>query len=334
MRKSCLLLILLLMFSTVSFAGEPSSWSKYSILNLEFENILPDDFVVTNATSNISRRDLAEVLVKFYGVSSKSSYEAFSTLNPYIDSEDEMIGRAYTTGIFEGYEGANIYPDKYVTVEEFCHYLKRTTQSLKKSTSASTLKGYSDYDDVNKKYIDGVDFAFGISLINNSSNNKIMPKEYVTWEMALYATEKLGIHYGFLNRGFLDQDKEISKFDNAVGFLYPRGEYSQITVYPIEDGNLELYMYSTPFIKEETLDIKSQQIELARVLDSKAEISFTAAFEAYKYAIKNWEEVQRGYLENQTYINVLTGVKSDAPVSNRYLKITSNGKLVIEYINR
>lgn len=326
--------MIVMIFSSIAFAGEPSSWSKYSILNLEYEDVLPDDFSPSNATANVKRKDLAELLVKFYGLGSKSSYEAFSTLNPYVDSDDDMVGRAYTTGIFEGYDGGNIYPDNMVTIEEFCSYLMRTANSLNKSTSSRSLTGYTDYDDVNNKYKEAVDFAFGIGLINNGTNNQIKAKDNISWEMAVYALEKMGIHYGFLDRDFADQDKESSKFNNSGGFLYPKENYSQLTVYPIEGGQLKLYMYSSPFIRDQVLDMKSQQIELARVLDSKDDISFSASFQIFKYAMKNWEEVQRSYLQEVKYMNVSNGVISDAPSGNRYIRLTGNGKLLIEYISK
>lgn len=334
MKKTCFVLMIVMIFSSISFAGEPSSWSKYSILNLEYEDILPDDFSPTNATGNVKREDLAELLVKFYGVSSKSSYEAFSTLNPYVDSEDDMIGRAFTTKIFEGYEGANIYPDKLVTTEEFCNYLMRTMNSLDKSTTSKSLTGYSDYDDVNYKYKEAVDFAFGIGLINNGSSSQIKPKDNISWEMAIYAVEKMGIHYGFIDRVFLNQDKDVSKFNNNGGFLYPKENYTQLTVYPIEGGDLKLYMYSSPFVRNQLLNMKSQQIELARILESNSEISFLVSFNVLKYAMKNWEEVQRSYIEEVKYMNLSNGVISDSPVGNKYIRLTSNGKLLIEYISK
>jgi hypothetical protein len=333
-KKTCFVLMIVMIFSSISFAGEPSSWSKYSILNLEYEDILPDDFSPTNATGNVKREDLAELLVKFYGVSSKSSYEAYSTRNPYIDSEDDMVGRAFTTGIFEGYDGGNIYPNKMVTIEEFCNYLMRTANALDKSTVSKSLTGYTDYDDVNYKYKEAVDFAFGIGLINNGSSNQIKPNGNITWEIAAYAVEKMGLHYGFIDRGFVDQDKENSKFNNVGGFLYPKENYSQLTIYPIESGYLKLYMYSSPFVRNQLLDMKSQQIELTRVLESNSDISFSVSFQVFKYAIKNWEEVQRLYIEEVKYVNLSNGVITDSPVGNKYLRLQGNGKLIIEYISK
>lgn len=334
MKKTCLFLIIALLFSSVSFAGEPSSWSKYGILNLEYEGVLPDSFSPGNATGNVSREDLAELLVRFYGLASRSSYEAFSTRNPYVDSQDEMIARAYNTGIFEGYEGANIYPNKSVTIEELCSYLMRTANILKKSTSSATLTGYADYDDVNNKYKEAVDFAFSIDLINNGTNNQIKPQSDISWEMAIYAVEKMGVHYGFITRDFLDQDKESSKFENRGGFLFPKESYSQLTVYPIEGGDLKLYMYSSPFTRNQLLNMKAQQIELSRVLDSNSNISFTGAFYAYRYAVENWEEVQRGYIEEVKYMNPISGSFSDSPSGTSYIKFTGSGRLTIQYYNK
>ena len=98
-------------------AFEPDDWAKYEIDAAHKLDILPADAGMISYTDSITRAEFCEIIVKTYEANTGKSIK-MPRVNPFTDTDDPYILKAYTKKIVGGYPDGTFKPNDFVTHQE------------------------------------------------------------------------------------------------------------------------------------------------------------------------------------------------------------------------
>ena len=104
--------------------------------------MIPSTFNKKDFTKAITRKDFAAVTVKMYEAMTKTKVDP-ATVNPFTDTNDEDVLKAYALGITLGTSETTFTPDMLITREQMATML---TRGLRKAGINIDI----DLDDVNR----------------------------------------------------------------------------------------------------------------------------------------------------------------------------------------
>ena len=111
-------------FVTPVFAWESNEWSKEYIEKSEEMGLLPDILKNADLTRPITRAEFAAVAVKLYENLTGQTAEA-AAKNPFTDTNDADVLKAYNLGIIVGVSADRFAPDSWLTREQASTILTR-----------------------------------------------------------------------------------------------------------------------------------------------------------------------------------------------------------------
>ncbi len=178
--------------SFISNIENVSDWALEEILNALGNGIVSSGSL-TDLQKSITREEFCELIVKFYEVGSGKEC-APSVNNPFIDTNNETVLKAYNLGIISGNSSNTFGPNHYLTREEMCVIICRTLEAIDDEliTEISPDISFKDehlISDWAKKY---VLFCSYHNIMNGAGDNTINPKGMLSKEQAII----------LLNRGF------------------------------------------------------------------------------------------------------------------------------------
>ena len=182
-----------------STTGTVSDWAKPDIDRAEDMGLIPDSLKGQDLTKSITRAEFAAVTVKvFENLSSLSALPAVT--NPFTDTKDVEVLKAFNTGLMVGTSATEFTPDVLLTREQAATALTRV---FKRSTmpgwSVATDGNYPlDYtmpalfaDDaqISDWARGSVYFMAANGIIGGVGNNMFAPRAVTSEEQAMnYAT--------------------------------------------------------------------------------------------------------------------------------------------------
>ena len=98
-------------------------WAKEELISASSKKLIPETFAKKDFTKTISRQDFAAVCVKLYEAFTKETVEGVLE-NPFIDTDDEYVLKAYSLGITNGVSD-NEFGNGEVTREQMATMLTR-----------------------------------------------------------------------------------------------------------------------------------------------------------------------------------------------------------------
>ena len=114
------------MFCTSVLGWESSEWSKEFITNAEEIGLIPESMLESNLVLPISRADFAAISVKLYENLTDTQTEiAEDSVNPFTDTDDIEVLKAYYLGITAGVAEDRFDPDATLTREQAATMLTR-----------------------------------------------------------------------------------------------------------------------------------------------------------------------------------------------------------------
>ncbi len=100
------------------------NWAKEEMAEAEERGLIPETFAKKDATKAITRLDFAAVAVKLYeAISGKKAEKA--TSNPFTDTSDEYVLKAYALGITKGTSETTFTPNAEITRAQMATMLTR-----------------------------------------------------------------------------------------------------------------------------------------------------------------------------------------------------------------
>ena len=111
----------------ISPLDKVDDWAKEEMAKAEEFGLIPETFVRMDATKPITRLEFAAVAVKLYETISGNT-AAVPTSNPFKDTTDEYVLKAYGLGITNGTSEDKFTPNVEITREQMATMIDRTLQ--------------------------------------------------------------------------------------------------------------------------------------------------------------------------------------------------------------
>ena len=138
MKKTIALMLALIMtvaaFSFTAGAYTASDWAKEELAKAEEKSLIPESLKSEDLTKSITRAEFAAVSVLLYESVSGKKAEAVS-VNPFTDTSDEYVLKAYNLGVTTGTSATTFDPDALLTREQAASMLTRVYKKV-------TLEGW------------------------------------------------------------------------------------------------------------------------------------------------------------------------------------------------
>ncbi len=191
-----LILVLCLAFATISVvaAGEKwtkaSDWAKPELEKAIELGVYPASLENKDLTGNITRAEQAALTVKIYEAVTGKAVEPVK--NPFTDTNDVEIVKAYTLGITSGTTETTFSPEDNLTREQAAAMLARV---YKKITGKDTLDfempaQFADHNQISSYATESVYFMNAMGYIKGT-NNGFEPQGLCAREAALAIAQRM-----------------------------------------------------------------------------------------------------------------------------------------------
>ena len=164
-----------------------SDWAKPELEKADENKLIPDMLNGKDFTSNITRREFAATCVKLYEkISGKKGTKA--STNPFTDTTDEEVLKAYNLGITNGTSDTTFSPDALLTREQMATMM---TRALNKAGIDTTIdvngvsNKFADHSEISSWALDSVYFMSARGVIKGVGENRFNVKGNATREQAL-----------------------------------------------------------------------------------------------------------------------------------------------------
>lgn len=312
--------IILIFLFTVNFCyAEPATWAKDSFFSLNYEKILSDELKnIEKLQNNITREEFADLIVRLYSKVTRKNIIIFSEINPFNDTDNVMVAKAYNLGIVHGVAKNKFSPEELVTREQIAVMLYNMLNITGNDINSIKNKRFVDENEVSIWAKDAVNFVVNKEILTGVGNNMISPKTYATREQAIVLVNRLMEKFKFIEIINQNSDKMT-----VNGFIVPNLLESQIMAYTPRDKYIDFRLVSRVDVTEQ-LNIKKQQLEIIQILDSKEEIDYKEILEIADIINNAYDPFLKRYTLKESII-----------VYGYYkYKIYGDGNLTIDLIKR
>lgn len=163
--------------------------SEWAIEELEKANkykLIPKILDEKDFTQKITRAEFAATAVKMYEKISGKKTTAEKE-NPFLDTSDKEILKAYKLGITNGTSETTFSPERLITREQMATMMTRALKKAGKSVSVNMKKAelFADHEVLSSWALESVYFMSGKEIINGVGENRFNPKGDATIEQAL-----------------------------------------------------------------------------------------------------------------------------------------------------
>lgn len=195
-----LLVVMMLLLNIYGIVyAEPSIWAKDSIEGLKENNMLMEELQDNEKfKENITREEFTDLAVRLYAKGKNITLDEIIEISPFMDTDNPMVGKAYTLGIVSGVSDTEFAPENPITRQEIATIL---TEELKKLDVDTTIHKEATFDDMDLVAIwakQGINFCAQEEIISGIGNNLVAPLENTTREQAIVLVERIGERYNWI----------------------------------------------------------------------------------------------------------------------------------------
>ena len=160
-----------------SFYSDASSWAKTEILKAEELGLFPDILKGADMTKPINREEFCEMAVLLYEKSTGKAAEA-PAQNPFTDTANPQILKAYGVGVTLGTSATTFSPKKLITREECAAMLFRTIKGIAPSANYSVagVPNFPDQRNIASWASDASKYMSKLGIIKGNNLGEFMPK--------------------------------------------------------------------------------------------------------------------------------------------------------------
>lgn len=165
-----------------------SNWAIPEMDKAETEGLIPDVLKGQDMTKLITRQEFAALSVKLY--ESLTKKEAPVVKEPFEDTDNKDVAKAYGLGITSGVSATLFAPDNDISREEVAAMLTRTLKAYMPNLNTKVTSGFkfADDDAISSWAKESVYFMVDKKIIFGIGDNKFAPKNSTKDEEAiLYA---------------------------------------------------------------------------------------------------------------------------------------------------
>ena len=163
-----------------------SNWAIPELNDALNNALIPTILNNKNYTQNITRAEFAAVAVKLYERLALKTATPIAN-NPFTDTSDSEILKAYALGITNGTSTTTFSPQNLITRQEMATMMVRALDKAGVSTSVNlnNVKKFTDHDKIDNWALNGVYFMSNVGIIKGKGNNTFDVLGNATREEAL-----------------------------------------------------------------------------------------------------------------------------------------------------
>ena len=165
--------------------GNASGWALPELEKADALGLIPDVLKGQDLTKPITRAEFAAVAVKAYeALSSKPAIPALN--NPFTDTNDVEVLKAYNVGITTGVSATEFAPDALLNREQAATMLTRVFKAVTQADTLSYTRPAPFADDakISDWAKDSVYFMFANGIVSGTGNNLFSPRATTSEEEA------------------------------------------------------------------------------------------------------------------------------------------------------
>ena len=162
-----------------------SSWAVAEI-DLAVKAGLTTSSILSNFQNSITREEFCEIAVKLYEALSGETAQPINP-NPFTDTSNSEILKAYNLGIVKGIAADKFAPNKNITRQEICVMLLRALKAVHPGAdySAVGVSAFADESSIASWAIDAVRYMNKEGIMKGVGAGKIDPLGNTTREQAI-----------------------------------------------------------------------------------------------------------------------------------------------------
>ena len=168
--------------------NKASSWAEVELEEANSQGLVPDTFSNKDFTNAITRKDFAAVAVKLCEKLTNKESDAILN-NPFIDTNDEYVLKAYKLGITNGTSKEKFSPDNEITREQMATMILRALEKagIKTDVNIDKVTQFIDDEQMHDWSRNAIYFMSDAGIINgiSSKENRYGVKSTATMEQAL-----------------------------------------------------------------------------------------------------------------------------------------------------
>ena len=161
-----------------------STWAKPELEKAADYGLIPESLKGADMTKNITREEFAEVAVKLY--EKTTGFTPYVTVpNPFTDTKNPEILRAYQIGITSGTSATTFEPNKLINREQVATMLSRAIRIMVPTADFSTdgAPTFKDEKHISIWALEHVKYMSKIGIIKGTDGN-FMPKAITSAQIA------------------------------------------------------------------------------------------------------------------------------------------------------
>jgi hypothetical protein len=233
----------------LSFDGTQSNWAEAELLEAYSYN-LTYPLIMNNFKRNITREEFCTIVVKLY--ESLTGKTALPATNPFTDTKNPEILKAYNLGIVKGISATEFAPGNNITRQEICVMIYRALDvsilGLDKDVSGAFL--FSDQNRIASWALTEMKFAFKNQIMKGFEDNTIGPLQNTTREQAIVLLKRTYVNFSDIP-GFPENTLgTISTYKPSLLRASDVTKYREMPdntlFFPKYDERVSLYAASTP----------------------------------------------------------------------------------------
>lgn len=281
--------------STTVFAGN-NIWSAQAIgtflyNKVDAPNVLKDE----KYTENITREEFAELIIGLYAkIRSIDKNNIEVKENPFKDTNNVDVQRAYSLGIIQGISKNTFKPKDNITREQIATMITRFLNIQGINTSSSNnLNSFKDKNDISKWGFDSMSYCAEQGIIKGllwCGDELLKPKDPASVEQIVTMLYRISIKNNWIN-----DDSNIY----INGFFIPKKDYFIIDEYSSRPENKHS---SISVDGKEIKCITQFKIDWKKVNNSK-ELEDDLSFIFNQNNLTNNKEQMTDLLKNSTSLN-------------------------------
>ena len=163
-----------------------STWATEELQKASELGLIPDTLKGADMTKPITREEFCEIAVKLYEALSGKTAAPINP-NPFTDTSNSEILKAYNLGIVKGTAADKFSPNKNITRQEICVMLLRALKAVEPGAdySATGVAAFPDESLIASWAIDAVRYMSKAGVIKGVGAGKIDPLGNTTREHAI-----------------------------------------------------------------------------------------------------------------------------------------------------
>lgn len=165
--------------------SKASEWAEPELKEASKENLIPEIFDEADLTKNITRKEFAHTVVKMYEKITGQKAVPIAK-NPFTDTKDKEVLKAYNIGITNGTSDTTFSPDALITREQMATMMTRALTKAGKDTSRpASAKLFADDSEFSGYAKDSIYYMSSIEIIKGVGENRFNAKGNASREQAL-----------------------------------------------------------------------------------------------------------------------------------------------------